>query len=445
VALDACPPGATCNVSCPGNGSTSITGKVYDPAGKNPLFRVFVYVPASPLQPLPKGVPTGPAACSCAALFPSGMLASTTTGVDGTFTLTNVPVGMGVPLVLQVGKWRRVLHVNVTPCQNNAQPDRSLALPTTVPPGSEDNMPDIAVSTGGADTLECLLLRAGLPTSEYVAGAATNGHVHIFSGGNATGGRTGTTTEKPPMSGAPASYTDLWASQAQLMPYDVTLLSCEGNETYNANPPALAQYLNAGGRVLASHFHYAWFAGPLATAQMYAAPNDWGANLATWTAGSNMGAATAIGGLLDTTVNGTSAPFAKGVAFDQWLTTVGALGQAGVPASELPIYSSRFNAVVGPANKPSQPWITADMSSGSAGSTMLFTFDTPVSLSPGPATTYCGRAAFTDLHVGGNPTTLDTNPPPGGCMITDLSPQEKALEFLLFDLSGCVVPDTASP
>ena len=65
------------------------------------------------------------------------------------------------------------------------------------------------------------------------------------------------------MAGAPASYTNLWATRRSLMPYDIVLLSCEGGETYNANPPALESYLNAGGRAFASHFHYAWFSGPL--------------------------------------------------------------------------------------------------------------------------------------------------------------------------------------
>ena len=108
-----CPTGLTCNVSCPNGGTTSITGKVYDPAGKNPLYNVAVYVPATPLQPLPKGVPTGADACSCSALFKSGAITSTTTGVDGSFTLTNAPTGSAVPLVLQVGKWRRSLTIDV--------------------------------------------------------------------------------------------------------------------------------------------------------------------------------------------------------------------------------------------------------------------------------------------------------------------------------------------
>src|SRR6202035_2855711 len=88
--------------------------------------------------------------------------------------------------------------------------------------------------------------------------------------------------ETPAMSGAPVSSTDLWSTQAQLMPYDIVLLSCEGGETYNANPPVLESYLNAGGRAFGSHFHYAWFSGPLDSFQTYHAPADW-SNLATWT------------------------------------------------------------------------------------------------------------------------------------------------------------------
>jgi len=441
-----CPAGLQCNVTCSGGATTSISGTVYDPAAKNPLYNISVYVPQTPLQALPSGVPTGSDACSCSALFPSGAVVSTSTAVDGTFTLTNVPVGSAVPLVIQVGKWRREYSLNITACDDNAVPDKSLTLPgsVTLP---NDNMPDIAVSTGASDTLECLMLRMGLPATEYVAGAAGTGHVHIFSGGEAAaggrGGRGGGIggPENPAMPGAPASSTTLWASQAQLMPYDIVLLSCEGGETYDANPPALEAYLNAGGRAFASHYHYSWFSGPLNTVQAYVAPADWGTNLATWTANGGQGNGP-IAGVIDTTLNGSTLPFAKGVALQQWLGLVGALGTNGVAATDLAIYQPRDNAQIAATNTPSQPWITATPW------TLYFSFDTPVNAAAaaeGGEPAYCGRAVFSDLHVAGNPTTMDTSPPAGGCDATDLSPQEKALEFMLFDLSSCVIPDTMAP
>jgi hypothetical protein len=440
----ACPPGLQCNVQCNGGPSTTVTGKVYDPAGKNPLYNVAVYVPATPLQPLPQGVPTGADACSCAALFKSGAVVDTTTAEDGTFTLSNVPVGTGVPLVIQIGKWRRQFSVDVKSCQQNAVPDKTLLMPNSVAAHpSTDSMPQIAVSTGGADTLECLMSRIGLPPTEYVAGPGGAGHVHIFAGGDPTGTTAGAGgPENPPMNGAPSSPTALWANQGQLMPYDIVMLSCEGEETYNANPAALEAYLNAGGRAFASHYHYSWFSGPM-DGQSYKAPADWGTNLATWTAGSN-GATDPLGGKINTTLNGSGAPFPKGQSLQKWLGIVNALGNT-VKAGELPIITSRYNAAVAAPNKPSQPWITAD-DPNTTYPTMYFSFDAPVNAPPAPdggAPQYCGRAVFSDLHVGG--AENDTSPPPGGCAAGDLSPQEKALEFMLFDLSSCVIPDTVAP
>ena len=91
-------------------------------------------------------------------------------------------------------------------------------------------------------------------------------------------------------------------------------------------------------------------------------------------------------------------PFPKGLAFQQWLSGVGALGQNGVPAGELSIYDPRYNALVAAPNVPSQAWIVAD-SSGMAGQTIYFSFDTPVNLAPPPPSAdggggaaYCGRA-----------------------------------------------------
>ena len=56
----------------------------------------------------------------------------------------------------------------------------------------------------------------------------------------------------------------------------------------------------------------------------------------------------------------------------------------------------------------------------------------------------CGRVVLSDIHVstgGGSMTEDDSSPSlayPDGCRTMDLSPQEKTLEFMIFDLSSCV-------
>jgi hypothetical protein len=402
--------GLQCQVhSCAGGGTTNISGKVYDPAGKNPLYNVVVYVPNAPVDPLPSG-----ASCDkCDALYTGSPIVSALTDASGAFTLKGVPDGANVPIVIQVGKWRRQLTLpNVTQCQDNAQPDKLLRLPSNT---SEGDIPNIAISTGGADTLECLLRRVGLDAKEYGGGAAGTGRIHIFQGDQ------GPNTSP----GGPASSTGLWASKADLAKYDIVLLSCEGAETTSMNQQALVDYAAMGGRVFASHFHYSWFnSGPYA--------KD---NLATWTAGTNdLGNITAS---IITTLPG-GGPFAKGQALEQWLTNVGALS-----GGRLSITAARHNADVTAAHTSSQAWIKAE-SGKSVGATEYFTFNTPVGTAPADQ---CGRVVYSDLHVGaasGDYGGLSTTTP-DGCSTADLSAQEKALEFMLFDLSSCVTPDNQPP
>ena len=96
-----------------------------------------------------------------------------------------------------------------------------------------------------------------------------------------------------------------------------------------------------------------------------------------------------------------------------------------------------------PAKIDTQPWITSD-GSGMQGSTMYLSFDTPTNAPfqpDGGPPQYCGRAVFSDLHVGAASGDNNGSTVPGKCAHGDLSAQEKALEFMLFDLSSCVTPD----
>jgi hypothetical protein len=399
---------------CPA-GSTTISGRIYDPAGKNPLYNVAAYIPNSPPQQLPTGASCDP----CEKLYTGNPIVTALTDPTGKFTIEKAPDGPNIPLVIQIGKWRRQFVLpNVLPCQDNPVPDKLLTLPKN---RMEGDIPNIAISTGAADTLECLLRRIGVDASEYVGGPAGPGRIHIFAGarGMGGGGRNESPNTNPP---GPASSTGLWSSAAELMKYDITLLSCEGRETQSMNQQALHDYASMGGRVFASHFHYAWF-----NTGSYGSEN-----LATWTTGSNdLGD---IGGTIVTS-------FPKGQALQQWLMMNNALVNG-----ELPIEEARHNADVTDMHPASQSWILASPSSMAPGASQYFSFNTPTDVKIGPdGRDYCGRVVYSDLHVGAASNDDTDSPVPASCTNGDLSPQEKALEFMLFDLSACVIPDDRMP
>lgn len=396
-------------------GTTSISGIVYDPAGKNPLYNVAVYVPNLQVRQLPSG-----ASCdSCESNYSGQPIAVGLTDALGHFSIPNAPVGANIPLVVQIGKWRRQFLIpNVVACQDNPQADKSLTLPKN---HIEGDIPNIAIATGGADTLECLLRRIGVDASEFVPGASTAGRIHIFQGGGALVPIPNTDPAAPLASAA------LWNTSAELMKYDIVLLSCEGAETVNMNQQAMHDYTSAGGRVFASHFHYSWFTtGPFSTE-----------NLATWTPGANL--LNTVRGEIVTRLNNGD-PFPKGVALLQWLTNVGALVN-----SRLQIFDPRHNADVGPQHIVSQAWIVADATSDAPGATQYFSFNTPTDVINSPDRNYCGRVVYSDLHVGAAAGDDIDFPVPESCTPINLSPQEKALEFMLFDLSSCVIPDNLPP
>ncbi|MDB4974667.1 MAG: uncharacterized protein JWN48_3008 [Myxococcaceae bacterium] len=406
-------------MECASGKTTTISGTIYDPAGRNPLYNIAVYVPNEAVEEFKSG-----ATCdTCASLYTGKPIASALTDASGKFTLQNAPVGSNIPLVVQVGKWRRQFTIaTVSACQDNPQPDKSLRLPKN---RQEGDIPNIAVSTGGADTLECLLRRVGVDASEFIAGGSGEGRVNIFQGGPYVFGLTVTPNTSP---GGPTSPSALWNSVDSLLKYDIVLLSCEGAETAMMNQQALHDYTDAGGRVFASHFHYSWFnSGPYS--------NE---NLATWTKGSN-DLHDIQGDIVTKLPNGQ--PFAKGVALESWLGTVGAL-QGG----KLPIKDAKHNADVSASNTPSQSWIVADQSSPAPGAAQYFSFNTPTPVTGADFVAgTCGRVVFSDLHVGAGSGDRDNHPVPESCADGELSAQEKALEFMLFDLSSCITPDTAPP
>ena len=393
--------GLQCNqVACANGASTTLSGKVYDPSGTVPLYNAVVYIPNAEIAPFTPGI-----SCEQCGTAPSGSpIATALTDAKGNFVLKNAPVGVDFPLVVQVGRWRRKVTI---PAVKTQCTDTPLDAGTTRLPRNktEGDIPKIAITTGDADSLECFLRKIGIADAEFTNPAGT-GRVHMYSGN-------GTKVDE-----ATPSANSLWDNEAELKKYDMVILSCEGSERLETKSVAardnLKKYLDVGGRVFASHFHYVWYkhgTAPFPTT-------------ATWT-GAN------TNGNRDVTVD-TS--FAKGKAFSEWLTEVKA-----TKATDL---KSNVTTVPGAGMGPetARRWLYVPKN-GTEYDSKFYSFNTPVAAA---VDKQCGRAVYTDIHVSGagvGPTGIF----PAHCNNNGLSPQEKALLFLLMDLASCIQDDTKPP
>jgi hypothetical protein len=284
--------------------------------------------------------------------------------------------------------------------------------------------------------MECVLLKMGIDPGEFVDPVIAGGvptapqRIHMYQGSVVSGGAiidTNTPTE--------ASLTE---SASVMDSYDVVLFACQGGpaETCtggtrrnggqctigygagNGFPNTWANLLNytaAGGRAFTTHFHYDLLDG-----------NGSFTGTANWT--PNAGG----GGWPGPDTGYINQNFTRGVTLSQWLNQPAVYG--GTPG-QIPVDTIRndFSAV----NAPAQLWMS--MQAPNPGSFPVhYTFDTPF------GGTACGRVVYSDFHVensgGANGATF-----PSECSMGGLTPQEKLLEFMLFDLTSCVTPPTCKP
>jgi hypothetical protein len=167
--------------------TTTISGTVYDArttASSLPLPSVLVYVTTGTVDPLPAGVQ-----CLTAST-PTGVVSYTTTAVDGTFTLGDVPQNATYTLVIQAGKWRRQFSETVA-----AVPLTGLALHMPAD-HTQGDIPKIAIATGSVDALECVFLAVwALTQSEFTDdNGTTGGRIHLYKGDNSPGAKINAST-----------------------------------------------------------------------------------------------------------------------------------------------------------------------------------------------------------------------------------------------------------
>lgn len=446
----------TQQVSCPGGGTTTLTGTVVSPrtcagavcnvtanAGDaDPIPNVTVFVPnggAAAVKPFTAGVQCDQ--CGGAGAQ-DGVLVSTTTGADGKFTLSNVPVGANIPVVIQIGRWRRIFTINVSKsCQANAAGD--LHLPANKTQG---DIPLTAIGTGAVDTLECVLRKIGIEDTEFTAPSGS-GRIHLYVGDADRDGNRGHHARNDN-----TSWTTLYGNATQLAKYDQLIFDCNGDPSKasmnDADRGRLRDYLNTGGRLFATHYEYVWlssFAPFSGTAQWHVdQPN----------AGNQ-----AVLGDIDTS-------FPKGALFASWLGNVNSLAQVSPPKISMNVSRHDLDPLPAPPGtgvvSPAQRWISVDpkLPNGSnfptqsggqnpqpltnyVGAPQHYTFNTPWG---SPAANQCGRVLYSDFHVLNASLNGDRFPNGCGGSRTDpLSPQEKVIEFMLFDLGSCITPDNPVP
>jgi len=379
--------------SCDGGTPTTLTGRVV--AGTlltygnpDPIPNVLVYVPNSTVQPFTKGVQ-----CSqCGADVTGNPLVQTTTAVDGTFTLANVPAGNNIPVVIQLGRWRRQVSFNVNACASASVGD--IRMPRNK---SEGDIPFTAFSTGAVDGLECVLLKMGVDQAEFT-NPGGGGRIEIYRGNGAR------------ISNATPAESTLVGSTTTMDLYDQVFFPCWGSEVIKGATPLanLVSYANAGGRVFATHFSYTWLFTNTPFNQT-----------AKWNVNANM---------LNSATAEIDTSFTKGKTFAQWMALVGALNISTNPP-EMTITDPRhdFDSVTSPALR----WMyTVNQNPNFP---LHYTFDTPWN-----QTSQCGRVVFSDFHVTSSNTSNVTFP--NECSASPMTGQEKALEYMIWDLASCVPP-----
>lgn len=445
-------------MDCPAtSGPTTLTGVVKIPAGTLPVANAQVYIPAGDVPPPPQ---SGASCDRCDSIKRTDKLVSTTTDIEGRFTLTNVPAGNNIPLIIKVGKWRRVLNIsNVPECTTTALKEEDTRLPRNQ---MEGNIPKIALTTGVYDALECLLRKIGLDDSEFT-NPDGNGRVNLYVGDgpkNADGSLIGSGTDRYSTgfngNADPVFFPKAnpwWDQVTNLQSYDILMLSCEGGGTAtykSANAhQALQSYIDGGGRVFASHYHNAWIRDAASTLPISGVagfvPDGKGYSNET--------------SLPEYTTINQSTP--RGMALANWLQSPAVA--ATTTLGQLPVYVGKATV------KTLDETLTESLVTFSGNSlqsyndseklktngnpvanpaSQYFSFYAPIGA---PTAQQCGQMVFTDLHVSGDPNRdQSANLPrlafPLGCTNSatgqpySLREQEKALIFLLFDLTNCLEP-----
>ncbi len=360
----------------------------------------------------------------CGTLASGKPVASALTDHEGKFKLTNVPVGKDIPLVLQVGKWRRKVTIpEVLPCVDTALSDPDL---TRLPKNrGEGDMPRVAVATGTCDQLGCLIPKLGVDPAEL--GVAGDDKAFIYYRGQ---------SDNLGPANMQDAATALWRRPEELNKYDMLLNSCMCSErqAYKgaAAFEAVTAWVNRGGRMFGSHFSYDWL--------KFSPDTRWAAGLRPRIgyAGRPLSPVK-----IDTT-------FPKGKALADWMKFLDpdlTYGEVVAPVIFDNLSGAGAQVWATSTTNPGMPPVPIGTMPPPPGMPVpnrprFITMNAPVGE---PAEKQCGKLVHLDAHVTAEEMV---SPAPGsfptGCG-TNLNKAEHVLAFFLFDLAACIQEDSKPP
>jgi hypothetical protein len=472
-------------VACDGGTPTTLTGTVraglqegttsWVPSGTtpDPVPGVLVYIPTTALAPFDSNPNSPQVACSqCGADVSGSPLVTTTTDYNGHFTLTNVPVSATasdtIPIVIQLGKWRRQYSFAIThPCAANTLP-QDLNLPSK---STEGDIPLTAISTGSYDPIECVLLKMGVAQSEFTSYSTWNaetasgttpkpGRIHIYTASSAAAMGNGSpgSTLAPSVDETALMGTGATGSPTNgtYMMYDQILLPCWGDAITKtgAELSNLGYYGDHGGHFFATHYSYSWLNGNT---------NSNLTSIAQWDAKADVNDTNPVPNGVNFTGNVSNAvpvtvPATNPGMFVKWLNYVGALananpaggGGAFPPANPTVTITAGRHDVDKILNQ-SVDWIDGTDPNPAMGKTsqmlLHFTFDMPIPTASAASPTQCGHGIYSDFHVVSANQSNNTVFP-AECDTRALTSQERIIEYMIWDLASCVPgppPSTCTP
>lgn len=389
---------------CPGQELT-LTGTVYAPNGKDPVPGARVFIPDRVPELFAPEVK-----CEVCGTFGSSLtLWGETTGYDGKFAIADVCPGTRV-LVLQNGRFRRVVKLEI----ESGKKTVALSADQTRMPRkageftSGDSVPKIAVATGDYDKMECVLRKMGLDNSAF----------DLFEGANFL---------KSPRT--LPSFKDLIADYEKLKTYNIVFINCTENtfEAQLAKPEVqdnLRRYVRAGGRLYVTDWSYDW----LEQLDIFAPFIDF-----------ERGPSNALPEAINAATIGEEGITVDATIKDEKLANWLGLFPGAIANGRTTIEHFAIGWVmIHDVHKDVQVWVEGKVTDQDGKIddvrplTVTFNFEN------------CGKALFSSYHTEGRDEEFSNFIPrpkafPDYCG-SNSSPQDRILEYLIFDIASCIKP-----